>query len=197
MHYREEEYKRAFIQSIKHDFDFINYACCIKEELPLRKNRLDLLLLFNGSNNHEVVEIKTDEDNLDRLENQIEGYYKVFTFVSVLTCKKYLEEVQKIVPSKTGIYFYENGKVNRLRSAVVKYDCLKHDEINFLLRQKENHEIAKKYNIDLFSKNRFDHFTEHKLAFIENLSIYDYYYEAMKCLRKRYFNEKDMLINMF
>ena len=42
-----------------------------------------------------VYEIKTELDNLERLESQISDYYKAFDHVAVVTCIENVENVKK------------------------------------------------------------------------------------------------------
>ncbi|MBC8060944.1 MAG: sce7726 family protein, partial [Clostridiaceae bacterium] len=50
-------------------------------------------ILINGS--AVVYEIKTELDTLDRLDSQIENYYKAFTKVCVITSESNYNKVQK------------------------------------------------------------------------------------------------------
>ena len=52
-------------------------------------------MLINGK--AVVYEIKTELDNLDRLECQIMDYYKAFNHVAVLTYEKNLKNVENII----------------------------------------------------------------------------------------------------
>ena len=54
-------------------------------EIPIAKSKADFVLI-NGK--AVVYEIKTELDNFDRLENQINDYYKAFDHVAVVTCKR-------------------------------------------------------------------------------------------------------------
>ena len=50
-----------------------------------------------------VYEIKTELDNLERLNSQIEDYYKAFTNVVIVTYEENIEKVSNIIPESVGI----------------------------------------------------------------------------------------------
>lgn len=54
-------------------------------EIATAKSKADFVLI-NGK--AVVYEIKTELDNLDRLENQVKDYYKVFDHVAVVTYER-------------------------------------------------------------------------------------------------------------
>ena len=63
-------------------------------ELPIANSKADFVMI-NGKG--IVYEIKTDLDNLQRLESQIIDYYKVFKYVNVVVSKKQLEKVKEFL----------------------------------------------------------------------------------------------------
>ena len=70
-------------------------------EVPVGNSKADFILL-NGK--AVVYEIKTALDNFDRLDGQIEDYYKAFSRVVVVTSEKNFDSVQqKLQNSPTGI----------------------------------------------------------------------------------------------
>ncbi|MDR3026603.1 MULTISPECIES: sce7726 family protein [Chryseobacterium] len=50
-----------------------------------------------------AYEIKSEKDNLKRLENQLQEYYKFFEYVTVVTCEKYLNKVLEQFSDKCGV----------------------------------------------------------------------------------------------
>ena len=67
-------------------------------EVPIGKSKADFILI-NGK--AIVYEIKTELDNFDRLDGQMEDYYKAFSRMVVVTSEKNYDNVQqsfKILP---------------------------------------------------------------------------------------------------
>ena len=61
-------------------------------EIPVGRAKPDFILI-NGK--AVVYEIKTELDNFDRLENQINEYYKAFNHVAILTYEKNIEMAKR------------------------------------------------------------------------------------------------------
>ena len=90
--YRNEYYyKNTILNQLlikKHDL----YNTAALTELPVGDSKADFIMI-NGRG--VVYEIKTDLDNLLRLENQIKDYYKVFSYVYVVVGNKQLLHVKE------------------------------------------------------------------------------------------------------
>lgn len=61
-------------------------------EIPVGRAKPDFILI-NGK--AVVYEIKTELDNFDRLENQINEYYKAFNHVAIMTYEKNIETAKR------------------------------------------------------------------------------------------------------
>ncbi|WP_316190375.1 sce7726 family protein [Bradyrhizobium sp. SZCCHNS2096] len=59
------------------------------------------LVILNGT--ASVYEIKSERDSLDRLENQIESYRKVFATINVIAGESHVAKIQQLVPKEVGI----------------------------------------------------------------------------------------------
>lgn len=71
-------------------------------EVPIAGSKADFILI-NGK--AVVYEIKTALDNFERLEGQLEDYYKAFSRVVVVTAEQHYEELKKrLKDSPAGIY---------------------------------------------------------------------------------------------
>ena len=66
-------------------------------EIPVGRAKPDFILI-NGK--AVVYEIKTELDNFDRLENQINEYYKAFNHVAILTYEKNIEMAKRKIDEK-------------------------------------------------------------------------------------------------
>ena len=70
-------------------------------EVPIGKSKADFILI-NGK--AIVYEIKTELDNFDRLDGQMEDYYKAFSRMVVVTSEKNYDNVQqKLQNSPAGV----------------------------------------------------------------------------------------------
>lgn len=70
-------------------------------EIPIAKSKADFILI-NGK--AIVYEIKTDLDNFERLDSQLDDYYKAFSNVCVVTCESNYETIlKKVNNSSVGI----------------------------------------------------------------------------------------------
>ncbi len=64
-----------------------------------------------------AYEVKSSEDNLNRLEEQLKDYKRVFDFVYVVTTQKHLKNVEEITSRHVGILLIEGDAVKIFRKA--------------------------------------------------------------------------------
>lgn len=100
--YRNEYYyKNTILNQLlikKHDL----YNAAALTELPIGNSKADFIMINDRG---VVYEIKTDLDNLIRLENQLKDYYKVFSYIYVVVGNKQLPHVKEFLKDqKVGIY---------------------------------------------------------------------------------------------
>lgn len=79
-------------------------------ELPVGSSRADLCKI-NGTS--VAYEIKTDLDNFNRLEKQIEDYYKIFEEVYIICSESNVCNIISVIPQTCGIYSYKQTKSGR------------------------------------------------------------------------------------
>lgn len=79
-------------------------------ELPVGSSRADLCKI-NGIS--VAYEIKTDLDNFNRLEKQINDYYKIFEEVYIICSESNIDNVISVIPQTCGIYTYKQTKSGR------------------------------------------------------------------------------------
>lgn len=95
----ETTIKASFLNQVlfkkKHDITIF--------ELPVGGSRVDLCKI-NGTS--VAYEIKTDLDNLKRLDKQVKDYQRVFEQVYIICSLKRLSEIESVLPSNCGIYIY-------------------------------------------------------------------------------------------
>lgn len=72
------------------------------------------------------IEIKSEKDTLKRLDNQLTEYKKFFEYITVVTCEKFQDKIEKSIPEKCGILVakIENNKVifKKIREAKKNYE---------------------------------------------------------------------------
>lgn len=85
-------------------------------EFPFDFNRRRCDLLVSTRDSIIGVEIKSDLDNLDRLEDQLSSYYKCFNQVYVACGKKHYQQVRKM-KGRFGIIFISDGILKIKRKA--------------------------------------------------------------------------------
>jgi hypothetical protein len=98
--YRHEyTYKTAITQKLFLGVHSINTASMLTE-FRVGNNKADVVIL-NGT--ASAYEIKSERDNLDRLQQQTESYRRVFARVNVITSFNHLDEVKDLINADVGI----------------------------------------------------------------------------------------------
>lgn len=98
--YRHEyTYKTAITHKLFLGIHSTNTASMLTE-FRVGNNKADVVIL-NGT--ASAYEIKSERDNLDRLQQQIESYRQVFAQVSVITSLNHLDKVNQLVDTDVGI----------------------------------------------------------------------------------------------
>lgn len=105
-------------------------------QLPIADARADFVVI-NGEG--VVYEIKTDRDNLDRLDSQLANYYKAFTKVYVVVGDGLLQEVRrKLRQTATGImHLTADGHLVMIRRASPRISELDPNAMFRILRKSE------------------------------------------------------------
>ncbi len=163
----------------KHDL----YSTVALTELPIADSKADFIMI-NGRG--IVYEIKTDLDNLNRLENQVSDYYKAFKYVNVVVGYKQYEKVRDLLlDSKVGIFVMcKSGKL-QCRKVAKCYDKeLSHETIFRILRKKEYESILIKHYGKLPEVNNFQYYRE-CLKWAEKINIKTFQKEMLQCLKQR------------
>lgn len=181
--YRNEYfYKNTILNQLlikKHDL----YNTAALTELPIGSSKADFILI-NGRG--KVYEIKTDLDNLLRLENQIKDYYKVFSYVYVVVGNKQLSHVKQFLKDqKVGICeLTTNGKVICRKKAFCNKEYLSYEAMFQVLRKHEFELILLKHFHKLPEVNSFQYYRE-CLKWLKKINIITLQKEVMQCLKTR------------
>lgn len=181
--YRNEYYyKNTLINTLlfkKHN----PYRTTALTEIPVAKSKADFIMI-NGK--AVVYEIKTELDNFERLDSQLNNYYKAFDHVCVVTCEKNLENLQKrIYNDNIGIYkITKRGALSVVREPVIDRTYLDHETIFKILRKYEYENIILDYYKVLPNVSQFQYYKECKKLFC-NIEINTAYEKFRLELKKR------------
>lgn len=140
--YRNEYvFKNAIAKKILLGRHSIN-SSTLFTEFRVETSKADVVI-FNGTTH--VYEIKTELDTIDRLENQIANYKKVFEFVNVVTVESKVKSIEKIVDEDVGILVLtEHYTIKTIRKAKSNLSTLDKTSLFNLLRKNEYLKIIKK-----------------------------------------------------
>lgn len=181
--YRNEYYyKNTILNQLlikKHDL----YNTAALTELPIGDSKADFIMI-NGRG--VVYEIKTDLDNLLRLENQIKDYYKVFSYVYVVVGNKQLSHVKEFLKDqKVGIYeLTASGKLICRKKALCNKENLSYEAMFQVLRKAEFESILLKHFHELPEVNSFQYYRECQ-KWLERVNIITLQKDMMRCLKAR------------
>ena len=139
--------------------------------------------IFNGTSS--AYEIKTELDNLDRLENQLADYKKVFDKINIVTVDSKIKELKKLIPDEIGIIQLTKKNILRIiREPKSNVESLSYEAMLSCLRETE---------ILLMMKELFNYYpstspTQTKkecIQLFKNLDIVSAHANFVKTLRKR------------
>lgn len=113
-------------------------------ELPVGSSRADLCKI-NGTS--VVYEIKTDLDNFNRLEKQLEDYYKIFEEVYIICSISNVDHALSVIPQTCGLYSYRQSKsgkyIFKLHRAAEKHTNLNTKNQLQIIYKRELHDYFK------------------------------------------------------
>lgn len=181
--YRNEYYyKNTILNQLlikKHDL----YNTAALTELPIGNSKADFIMINDRG---VVYEIKTDLDNLIRLENQLKDYYKVFSYIYVVVGNKQLPHVKEFLKDqKVGIYeLTASGRLICRKKAFYNRDNLSYEAIFQVLRKAEFESIILKHFHKLPEVNSFQYYRACK-KWLERINIVTLQKDVMKCLKAR------------
>lgn len=159
---------------------FIDYLLSRSKELiignelmyGIKRKVVDLVVIQD----HKIiaVEIKSDSDNLCRIEEQISEYKKIFDYVLIVTTEKHINRICEIVSSEVGVYFFnENFLLKKCKNPRVEK---KKDKVEMLysINAKYLYRLEgfppSKYDADeirqVYAKRRISHIQEILLTYL-------------------------------
>ncbi|MFA9465004.1 MAG: sce7726 family protein [Velocimicrobium sp.] len=180
--YRTEYlYKNTILNKLlfaKHDYK----KTIALTELPIDKSKADFVMI-NGKG--VVYEIKTELDNLDRIETQIQDYYKAFTEVVVVTYEDNIEKVMATVPQSVGIMLLTKRQALKpVRNAEIVDKYLDYYTIFKILRKNEFEQILLDNKLKLPEVIQFEYYKE-CYSLIKGIDIQKLHNEMLEQLKTR------------
>ena len=152
-------------------------------EIPISKSKADFLLINEKA---VIYEIKTELDSFDRLESQLNDYYKAFDHVCVVSCEenqKKLEILLKDTP--VGIYILTKSNRLRYKKEPVRDGSNLDSKVMFkILRKKEFENIINTDYGELPKVTQVNHYNECYKLF-KNIKIDIAYQYMLNELKKR------------
>lgn len=201
-------YNRLFDDLKKHYRNEYFYKTLLFNKLIVSKNKLETTKVMTELNvcgsvadfvtiNGKIViyEIKTEFDNLKRLKNQIDDYYKITPYVNVVISEDHLKEViDKYNNDSFGIYVLtKKGSLKLIRECSAFYDCFDNKSIFNILRKKEYEELLLMYYKNLPKCSSFLYYSKCKELFdkIDKKGLYNSF---VKILKKRISVNKEQVL---
>ena len=151
-------------------------------EFPVGNSRADLLVV-NGE--AHVFEIKTQYDDLSRLDAQLADYYRAFTHVTLFVSEERADEVLKTAPASTGVTV-----LSRKYSMSVARPASRHSEsldgrsLFRLFHADEYLPLLRSRGIDMSTVDRAVRYIECAEAF-EGLDPEELHADVATCLKRR------------
>lgn len=157
-------------------------------ELPIGNSRIDLCKI-NGSST--AYEIKTDLDNLVRLNKQLNDYLRIFEKVFVICSQNKLPDIEKQIIPNCGIYVYSISKHGNY-----KFQLYKHASFSEYLNSKNQLDILRKQElIKNFSINSLANRRDVTSLILQKYSSAEINKIFKLVIKARYKNQWDFLKN--
>lgn len=187
--YRNEYfYKNTLLNKLLLGRHSLNTTTALNE-IPVNKSKADFILI-NGK--ATVYEIKTELDSLERLESQINDYYKAFNHVCVVTGESNFEKAYNLLKdTDVGVCVLTDRNTISTRKEPIKSNKkLDHTIMFKVLRKKEYENILFRHYGNLPETSQIKYFRACLELFrnIEMDRAYDYMVDELK---KRNIKEVD------
>lgn len=168
-----------YLKTIIIDYFIENYENIILgDEVMYSSERkvVDLLLLYAGET--YAVEIKSDKDDLRRLEGQLLEYGKIFDHTILVVTKYHIQKIKNLIPDNVSWFLIDEGKVvdkriSKSKNKIKKTDMLASINSSFL-RKRFHFPIC--LNSDEIRKK----IMTQKKEEIHNC-MFDYFNDKLKC----------------
>lgn len=157
--YRNEYfYKNTLLNKLLINVHKINTTVALTE-IPIARSKADFIMI-NGK--AIVYEIKTELDTLERLENQVNDYYKAFDHVCVVSCESQKNQlIKRFQGSPVGIYILtKRNTIDRVQEPQEYKDALDLNCIFKILNKPEYESIVLKLKQSLPTVTQVKYYKE-------------------------------------
>ncbi len=192
--YRNEYfYKNTLLNKLLLGVHSINTTTALTE-LPVAESKADFVLI-NGK--AVVYEIKTELDNLDRLDGQISSYYKAFNHVCVLSYESNADTIlRKYKDTSVGVYVVtQKDTIRRIKEPTLNNEHLTAEAMFHTLRKPEYENILLQFYDGLPQVSQFKYYDVCLDLFCE-LGVDNVYDAVLKELKGRNFVSSDKFIQI-
>lgn len=152
-------------------------------EVPINKSKADFVLI-NGK--AVVYEIKTELDTFERLDNQLNNYYKAFNNVCVVTCESNYVRIEGILKdTNVGICILtDKNRISTRKESIADNTKLEYTTMFKIMRKKEFEIILLDYYGRLPVTTQVNYYRECYNLF-QSIPIERAYQYMLKELKKR------------
>lgn len=165
--------KSAYIDYILEHFD--NNVIIGHEVMYGSRGRFaDLVVLYKGFT--YAIEIKSDADSMQRIDNQLNAYKKIFNYVIVVCGEKHKNYLKNNLPQGVGLFVITNSyKIKRILRPKRETSTLDKKEMLFSIRssylaQKADFPVAK-----LDTDAVLAQYAKKRTSYIQEI-LYNYWY---------------------
>jgi hypothetical protein len=153
-------------------------------EVPIGDSIADFLIVNDRAT---VYEIKTDLDNLGRLDSQLTDYYRSFDHACVVCGERYLPIIMKTyADTPVGIVVMTNRQHLSIRKEPQAYsEALRHESLFKQLRKEEYATVLARCGIEALPSSSSFYYYRNCLSVFEQVPIADAYSSVLTALRKR------------
>lgn len=193
MEYRNEYfYKNTILNKLLLGKHSINTTVALTE-IPIDKSKADFILI-NGK--AVVYEIKTDLDNFERLDSQIESYYRAFDHVCIVSSETNFNKLFEMYKD-TPVGIYTLTKKNTISKRLIKEPIknrleLDHTTIFKMLKKAEYEHIIKCFYNKLPDVKPIYMYTA-CFELFKKLEINAVYPKVLEVMKTRYTHSKGYL----
>ena len=73
-------------------------------------------MVFISKGHSYAIEIKSEFDTTNRLENQLQEYLLLFDYILIFTAPKHLEPINSILPEHVGLYCISESGIQQKKT---------------------------------------------------------------------------------
>ena len=182
-HYRNEYfYKNTMLNKLLLGRHSLNTTTALSE-VWINRSKADFVMI-NGK--AVVYEIKTDLDNIERLENQINDYYKVFGNVEVVVSENHIDKVlNKYHHTDVGISMLTpRNTISNIKKSESNFTFLDVTSIYKLLRKQERISVLLSLGHNLKEVDAFSEY-DYYLDLFRSSPISEIYKETLRVIKHR------------